>query len=422
MSISRKPEVLVVGAGPVGKLAALVLARRGIQVAIADSGVWGNTHSYALGLHPQTLKLLDELEVLDRVLEAAYPVHSIGLWDKEDRRAGVSLAKPGDRKGSVAVLRQNELEVALEKALASLGVDVSWSHEVSNLSASGNRVCATVDKYEKQSMGYAVAHTEWVVAKSLNMEPDFVIGADGYNSTVRRSLEYDFPEVGPAQYYAVFEFKTNADLEHEMRLVLGDNTVDTLWPLPGGFCRWSFQLPKYDSSYIEREKDRLVMSSAWRKFPVLAESNLRALISERAPWFTGSVDEFSWRIVVRFEHRLAPGFGKGRMWIAGDAAHLTGPAGMQSMNAGFFEARDFGEAMAKVLRASGTTAELEACGAKWNEVWRRLLGLEGRICPRPDAHPLVTGYAGRLVECMPAHGAELQGLLGQLGVEMRVDA
>ncbi len=416
MSISGNPEALIVGAGPVGKLAALVLARRGIRVAIADSGVWGNTHSYALGLHPQTLKLLDELEVLEPVMKAAYPVRRIGLWDKKGRRAEIGLDPDDGPKQPLAVLRQNDLEAVLEKELEKRGVQVSWSHEVSRLAAAGDHVEATVDKYEKQSMGYAVAHSEWVVARSSRIEPSFVLGADGYNSTVRRALEFDYPEVAPPVYYATFEFKTNADLENEMRLVLGNHTTDALWPLSGGYCRWSFQLPSYDASYIEREKDRLLLSSAWKKFPVLAESNLRSLIAERAPWFTASVEEFAWRIVVRFEHRLAPGFGKGRMWLAGDAAHLTGPAGMQSMNVGFFEARDLAETMARILRASGEPAELEASNTRWTDTWRQLHSLGGGLCPGPETDAWVASHAGRLMECLPAHGEALGAMAAQLGL------
>ena len=62
------PEVLIVGAGPVGQFAALSLARRGIKVRIVDRGIWPCAQSYALALHPQSLDLLHAAGLLDDVL------------------------------------------------------------------------------------------------------------------------------------------------------------------------------------------------------------------------------------------------------------------------------------------------------------------------------------------------------------------
>jgi NADPH-dependent dioxygenase len=427
---SESPEVLIAGAGPVGLFTALALTRREIPVRIVDTGIWSCKHSYALALHPQSLKLLQDFGLAARVLQTAYPVHHIGLYDAASRRARIIL----DPSSCLAVVRQEAIEDLLEQELQESGIHVSWRHEVASLTPARDNVAASIKKFEKDSRGYIVAHTEWVVAKTIDLEVPYVVGADGYNSIVRRTLNIGFPEVAPAQYYAVFEFKTDADLQNEMRLVLGDTTTDVLWPLPGGHCRWSFQLPDYHDPEAERLKDHLLTagfgyfptervkdrapSTSWGHLPVLEEEHLYALIAERAPWFTGKIEGVTWRTVMRFERRLAPSYGQGRMWLAGDAAHLTGPAGIQSMNVGFFEANDLAEAIPNILRNAGSLDQLSAYNNRWTSAWRQLHGLDGGFQPQPGCDPWVRDHAAQLVSCLPAHGPELTALAQQLKLQI----
>ena len=66
----------------------------------------------------------------------------------------------------------------------------------------------TVDHLVKETVGYAVAHTEWTIGKTVRMDVPLVIGADGHRSTVRRRLGIDFEPAGQTQHFAVFECKT----------------------------------------------------------------------------------------------------------------------------------------------------------------------------------------------------------------------
>jgi 2-polyprenyl-6-methoxyphenol hydroxylase-like FAD-dependent oxidoreductase len=427
---NETPEVLIVGAGPVGLFAALALSSRGIRVRVVDTGVWAVTHSYALALHPQSLQLLRNIGLLDRVLESAYNVGAIAFFDGSTRRAQLRLERNGDPASCVAVLGQDTLEHVLEKALQEHGVRVEWRHEVSSVAPERDRVIATVDEYEQESRGYVVARTEWVVARSRRLEPSFVVGADGYNSRIRRALNVDFPEVGSAQYYAVFEFETDFDAEHEIRIALGDQTADVLWPLPGGYCRWSFELPNYSDTDAEglqqylrtsgagtfpakRSKDRR-LTTQFGATPELDEETLRRFIRERAPWFKGSIDTLTWKTVVRFERRLATAYGRDRLWLAGDAAHLTGPVGIQSMNVGLAEAGDLADTLARVLREGANPQELEAYGQRWTAEWRRLHALDGAPKPAEGSDGWIGRHAAQLITCLPAHGSELTSLASQL--------
>ena len=116
------------------------------------------------------------------------------------------------------MVRQDVIEDMLEHALREAGVAVHWRHDISALQPAADHVTATVDRLEKESRGYVVAHTEWVVGRRWDLQTPFVLGADGYNSRVRRTLNIEYPEVAPAQYYAVFEFETDAKLGDEVTL------------------------------------------------------------------------------------------------------------------------------------------------------------------------------------------------------------
>ena len=413
----KKPEVLVVGAGPVGLMAALTLARRGVRVQIIDEAWRPAAHAYALALHPGAMALLDRLGVAQAVREVAYPVRGLGLFRGAERRERLDLAGLDAATPYVAVFRQSLLEDLLTAELAKLDVKVEWNHRLARMVGRDEHVDVTINRLEKDSVGYAVGQTEWMVASAKDAEVPFVIGADGHRSLVRRRLEVGFPEVGRAQHFAVFEFSTDADLDHEMAVVLNEGDSNVVWPLPDGRVRWSFELPGYDHPEDDRHKNRLMVELAGAKYPMLDEDHLHELLATRAPWFKGRVSEVKWRLVVRFERRLADAFGVGRVWLAGDAGHMTSPVGVQSMNVGLAEAHELGVIMADALQGKvNAKTALDAYGAGRLAEWKRLFGKKGGYAATEATPAWLAPYAGELAAALPASGAGLDALLGQVGV------
>lgn len=422
-------EVLVAGAGPVGLLAALTLAQKGIRVRIVDRGVWACSHSYALALHPHSLRLLHEFGLARAIIDSSIPVRDIVLYDGTSAMANIEL-EDDHPFNMVAVLRQDTLETLLEAALEDYGVKVGWRQEVSRIEPQADAVELTLDSFEKESRGYVIAHTEWVLDKSTELRVPFVIGADGYSSRVRRSLGATFQEVGPSQYFAVFEFKSAVELHREMHIALGSETTDVLWPLPDGSVRWSFQLNEHRDTDVEnrrtgllsagfdipaaRSKDRLLLGG--ERDSRLDESMLRKLIAERAPWFDGDIGPIVWASLVRFERRMSSTYGSGRVWIAGDAAHLTGPVGVQSMNVGLAEAHDLAGRISRILRDGEPESSLEQYNRRWMAEWKRLHSIDGQLAAGPDAAPWVGRHARGLGSSLPAYGNELAAMASQLGL------
>ncbi len=129
----KNPEVLVVGAGPVGLFAALLLARRGVRLEIIDRDWRTGAHSYALALHPRSLRLFDELGLKEAVLQEAYPITSIGFYGGGERRAEIRAGGNSAQGLLAAVLRQDALEALLEKPMAQICEDMALPDDIRQL-------------------------------------------------------------------------------------------------------------------------------------------------------------------------------------------------------------------------------------------------------------------------------------------------
>lgn len=410
----KQPEVLVVGAGPVGLFTALALVHRGVRVQIVDKEPSGSSHSYALALHAETLRLLEEVGALGDVLERAHRVRRVGIHDATTRRAELIVSDVAEDYSFLAVLPQRAIEDHLAGILAQRGVKVEWCRELSQLEPHEDRVGVTIDRMSLETLGYSVQHAEWVVAKSKQHQVPYLVGADGHASIVRRRLGVEFPSVGASSDFLVFEFRTDADLRDEMRLVFDGDTVNACWPLPDGYCRWSFEM-RDGEDFDERRKDDDLSPLYEALDPRLGEERLRALLAERAPWFRGRIDEIRWRKAVHFERRLAESFGRGRVWLAGDAGHLAGPVGMHSMNVGFREGAQLAAALAGLLHGTAGPEVLERYEATRRAEWLDLLGVERALRAGPDTDPWIAAHAQQLADCIPACGADHARLAGQLG-------
>lgn len=413
-----KTQVLVAGAGPVGLYAALNLAKRGIHVEIIDEEWRGATKSYALALHPHSLELFDRLGLAEAVVGGARRVRTVGLHDGPERRAELDLGKLSCKFPFLAILPQWELEDLLIRSLAREGVEVQYNRRLAIIDPSAERVKVRVDTLGKESLGYGVARSETVIERSHDLEVPLLLAADGHNSVVRTQLGIEFDALHPPEHFAVFEFSTADELPDEVRVVLEKETTSVLWPVSDRRYRWSFQLRDLSAPWNSRLKDRLLMSVGSTLFPHLEQAAMDQLISERAPWFKAIIENVYWRIEVRFEHRLVSAFGRERVWLAGDAAHMAGPVGVQSMNVGFKEADQLCGLYAGLLAGNDSAQAFVDYNARQLSEWRTLLNPATELVVDKGTPPWIAEHAARIVSCVPASGVLLTELLSQVGVQL----
>ncbi len=360
-----------------------------------------------------------ELGLADEVLTYGHRIEKLAFYDGAERRGEVRYSELGGEYPFAVVLPQQGLEDLLEKELAKKKVKVKWNHRLAQLELGGDRASARIEKLAKESMGYSVSTTGWVVDKVLETRARYVVGADGHNSMVRRALGVDFRDLEETLFFGVFEFAAKAGAPPEVRVVLADDTTNVLWPLADGRFRWSFQLAD-DWEFVPdtRKKSRLAVQIGEDMFPFLSEEKLRELIAERAPWFDAEIGDVRWSVGVRFERRLAERFGRGNAWLVGDAAHLASPVGVQSMNVGIREGHDLARRLAEILHGRGTADLLEAYNTERTREWRRVLGLEKALESGAGADGWVRRRSARIPATIPASGDDLETLLRQLGLEL----
>jgi 2-polyprenyl-6-methoxyphenol hydroxylase-like FAD-dependent oxidoreductase len=182
-----------------------------------------------------------------------------------------------------------------------------------------------------------------------------------------------------------------------VRVILDPDLTSVYWPLEEGRCRWGFQIR--DTSEHAASMERLTQ-----------------LIAARAPWCTARPTQIYWSTLGQFERRLARSFGKGSVWLTGDAAHQAAPVGVHSMNSGLVEARELAARISRIQRAGGAPTLLQEFATETHEAWQWLLGTGRAVRALPGADPWIRQTGARILACIPASGDDLEPLLKQIGL------
>jgi len=380
-------QVLVVGAGPVGLVAALRLRQQGVEVRLIDQQPEQRAHTFPVVLHPQTLRLLTDLGVLAALFWRGRPVKHLAVYSEGERRAVLDLPQTLGPAG-VLTLPQDILRQALTNELTRHGVEIEHNTRLAVLQQDARSVWGRLI-FEDPARLVRSGKVE-----SAAFEADFVIGADGYESTVRDAVGLRLVGDAAVQTFAFFDATTHR-AGSEAQLAFADDYGNSVYPLQGGQSRFTFQ--------IGRGLNNLPDASA-----------LRELLQARMPWHVGAVVSFDWGGIAEFRRALVNQFGIGRVWLAGEAAHLTGPLGVQSLNVGMDEAH---ELASHIGAESGERGKL-VFGAHYEsrrrQQWEKLLGFEDYAQLRARSPDWARRYAKPLTAALPASGEALDDLLAQL--------
>jgi 2-polyprenyl-6-methoxyphenol hydroxylase-like FAD-dependent oxidoreductase len=385
-------KLLVVGAGPVGLFGALCAARRGIDVMVLDQSFAGFGRGYATILHPRSVKLLAEEGLATELFRLGRPLEEISVYVDKAKVATLELPSPA------LAIAQSTFEETLLAALQEHGIKPHVPYQATTIEQDAEGATVRVMRRELARRGSPANYSEWEPVESCTVRADFVIGADGYDSRVRAALGIDTVTVGGTESFSIFEFSTDSSAG-DIELCFEDELASAMIPLPNGRARWSFQLAG--------ELDRLPDAE-----------RLQSLLSERAPWYENGRPEVEWGTVMHFERRLARSLGEKRVWLAGDAAHVTQPFGGQSMNGGLFEVRDLTARMAACLEGRRGLETLEQYGRERHREWHKLLGVNVSFDLLPNAAPWVAPHARRIVPAMPTSGEDLDRRLAQIGLRV----
>lgn len=415
MKHKKHTRVLIVGAGPAGMLAGILLARSGADFQIIDKASRPASRSNACVLHSRSLALLGQAGLLDAVLEAGRRIDTIKFFDGDTAIADVSLSATDGEFPFAVALSQAALEKMLDSRLSAVGNRrILWNHRLARLEPGSTGATAVIEQVGVTAEGYGVPTVELVVESEIEMHAAFVLGDDGPDSIVRAACRIHCDTFAPSGKFIVCDTAGGLEPGNEARMILGKTGVGGFWPLPGNQCRWVLPATGNGGGHEIPPKDRtpfVVQCSSEEK------SDFQKSIAEWAPWFKGSIPEINWLEVLSFPTVLANQYGTGQCWILGDAAHEGGPIGMQSMNAGLADAAAFADAFAGVGVKHDPVAALQECATARRDEWLRLTTLHRIFHCRDGTHEAIKRHLKQIPWCLPALGVELDHLLRQLGIE-----
>ena len=287
-----RPSVLIAGAGPTGLTAALELCRRGFSPRIVDSesGPAPMRESRALGVNARTLTLLSPSGVTDRILGVAQFITHFRVRSGSTLLLELDTARVAGRYKAIQAMPQGLMERLLLAALHDYGIEPEWNTKVEAVSE------------DPSAPTVSLRHPD---GASETIRPDFLIGADGAHSVVRKALGFGFPgeALETCFYIADYRYEHPVDARVAEIKVFNPGILGYL-PVTPDTLRYISTLSDYQQRIVHPDK----------------------------------VVEEVWRSEFRVHFRHVESMAKGNIFLAGDAAHIHSPAGARGMNLGIEDA------------------------------------------------------------------------------------
>ena len=345
---TKPPNTLIVGAGPTGLTLACELARRGVSFRLIEAAPGPQPGSRGKGIQPRSLEVFEDLGIVDRVLangRTAMPMHSTAPDGQVTRGGTVPeslLNRPDIPYPASLITPEWRIEEALRLRLAELGGAVEFGTALGSFEQSDQSVSAVVLK----GGGAETVAARWLV------------GCDGGHSIVRRQAGIAF----------------QGETLEALRMIVADVEADGLdrgawhiWRHAEGFFSLcplpSTNAFQYQASIAPGQESELSLA------------NMQAILERRSGRTDIRLHEPQWSSLWRANIRLVDRYRAGRVFLAGDAAHIHSPAGGQGMNTGIQDAHNLGWKLAAVANGDASPALLDSYEAERRPVAVGVLAL-----------------------------------------------
>ncbi|HJP79077.1 MAG TPA: FAD-dependent monooxygenase [Pseudonocardiaceae bacterium] len=389
-------DVLIAGGGPTGLTLAIQLARQGVPFRLIDKADEYFGGSRGDGLQPRTLEVFDDLGVLDTVLATGRTAPLMRSFRKgevvwEGRMAEPVEATPDVPYPNTYFVPQWLTEQILRDRLAQLGGKVELGTELLGFAQDEDGVMATINQ----------------AGSARTVRARYLVGADGGRSAVRRTLGLAFVGETDDDLRLMLADVRAPGLDHEIGSVFS-NTDD-----PMNSTAFVVFTPLYGT-----HPDAFVLAGTPpERDAELSLDYLRDLVARATENEPGiELTDLTWSTIWRLNVRMVELFRVGRVFLAGDAAHVYPPTGGQGLNTGVQDGYNLGWKLAAVLADGASAGLLDSYEAERLPIAKDVLRL---------SHELIEKQ-GRGDEDAHVRGPETQQLLlnyrgGPLTRELRAE-
>lgn len=352
MLITEKhTQVLIIGAGPSGLMMAAQLLRHGVQPIIIDGKQGPTDHSKALAVQARSLEIYRQMGVIDRIINGGKQAGGVTFTGDGKKLASLSMANVG--KGETAfpfihLYQQSKNERLLLDFLTQNCCPVYWDTNLLSLKQNADRV-----EVQLQSG-----------TDTITLICDWLVGADGAHSTVRKQLQIPFSGDTYAHefYLADVELDNQQLTIDEVQLYLSKKGFAGFFPMPENNC---FRIIGNLPEGIE-QVESLQIDAVLPHLNSISGLPIKVL---HVNWFT----------TYRLHHRMADRFRQQRCFLVGDAAHIHSPVGGQGMNTGLQDAYNLAWKLAGVVNSLLNEAILDTYAAERMPVAKQLLNTTDKM-------------------------------------------
>ncbi|OBR05737.1 FAD binding domain-containing protein [Colletotrichum higginsianum IMI 349063] len=345
-------DVLIIGAGPTGLTLALELSVQSIPFRIIDKLPEPSDKSRALAVQCRSQELLNRHpHIAESMLADGTKGPGVNIYcNKRHLVTGTfdDLGFDDTRFPLPLWVSQADTEAAMLRQLEVYGGTVERGVSAEDIKQDGVRASATLVRSSSSSSSSSTPEKEILRAK-------YIVGCDGAHSVVRHSADVTFEGSQYPQQYILCDAKVRGDYDAERVSLFLGSRVMVVFPLRDGVIRMVGER----SSRSKREGD-----------PDVAE--IEAFMEEvmgRRP----EIEEALWLASFRWNCRGVNRYRDGRLFLAGDAAHIHSPAGGQGMNTGIQDAVNLGWKLAAVIRGEKEESFLDTYHEERHPVGQHLL-------------------------------------------------
>jgi 2-polyprenyl-6-methoxyphenol hydroxylase-like FAD-dependent oxidoreductase len=343
MTTKQPIDVIIVGSGPTGLMAATLLARCGISVRLLDKSEQQAHESRAFGVQAKSLELLQSIGLAEEFLNRGLIAGGAQVFQEGKQVAELNfddIGRPDTPYSFVLMVPQWEIEAILADELARQGVEIEHNIEVTGFTQSNDGV---VVQAKDKSGG------------SLELHGSYLIGADGAHSIVRKTLGLTFLGAPYPQGFLLADCKIDWPLDYEhMKFFITGRRFAVYLPLKGKEVCRVIALQPTETLPPAGTREAEATSAE----PISLDEVQSALRDAYGPDVT--LSGALWTTRYRLHHRGVNKYQEGRVFVAGDAAHIHSPAGGQGMNTGLQDAANLAWKLALVIKGAAPAELLDS--------------------------------------------------------------